>query len=105
MTSPAAAAAILSIAPVALERVQADRVDIFYRQAGPADGPVILLLHGFPASSHMFRELMPRLATRCHVIAPDFPGFGFTRVPAEHTISTPSTRWRRPSVRSPTLSE
>src|SRR5580700_1140984 len=60
-----------------------DGVSIFYREAGPADGPVVLLLHGFPSSSHMFRELIPRLATRYRVIAPDLPGFGFTRVPAE----------------------
>ena len=68
---------------VTLKRVQADGVDVFYREAGPANAPVILLLHGFPSSSHMFRTLMPRLATRYHVIAPDLPGFGFTRVPAQ----------------------
>ena len=55
----------------------------FYREAGPADAPVILLLHGFPTSSFQYRELIPRLADRYHVIAPDLPGFGFTDVPAE----------------------
>lgn len=63
--------------------VQADGVQVFYREAGPVDAPVILLLHGFPTSSHMFRELIPRLASRYRVIAPDLPGFGFTVVPEE----------------------
>jgi hypothetical protein len=52
-----------------IERVEADGVTVFYRQAGSADGPVLLLLHGFPASSFQFRELMPRLADRYRVIA------------------------------------
>jgi pimeloyl-ACP methyl ester carboxylesterase len=63
-----------------LHRIVADGVQIFYRAAGPVDAPVILLLHGFPTSSHMFRELIPRLATRYRVIAPDLPGFGFTTI-------------------------
>src|SRR6267142_6552098 len=58
-----------------------DGVDIFYREAGPADGPAVLLLHGFPTSSHMFRNLIPLLADRYHVIAPDYPGFGFSDAP------------------------
>jgi pimeloyl-ACP methyl ester carboxylesterase len=62
--------------------VHADGVDVFYREAGPADAPVVLLLHGFGASSHMFRDLMPLLADQYRVIAPDLPGFGFTAVPA-----------------------
>ena len=53
-----------------------DGVEIFYREAGPADAPVVLLLHGFPTSSHMFRNLIPLLADRYRVIAPDYPGFG-----------------------------
>jgi pimeloyl-ACP methyl ester carboxylesterase len=74
----------LSVIPaVHFRRVQADGVEVFYREAGPADAPVILLLHGFPASSFQFRELIPRLADRYRVIAPDLPGFGFTNVPAE----------------------
>jgi pimeloyl-ACP methyl ester carboxylesterase len=56
---------------------------VFYREAGPADAPVLLLLHGYPTSSHMFRELIPRMATSYRVIAPDLPGFGFTTVPGE----------------------
>ena len=56
-------------------------VDVFYREAGPADAPVLLLLHGYPTSSHMFRYLIPQLATAYHVIAPDLPGFGLTSAP------------------------
>jgi pimeloyl-ACP methyl ester carboxylesterase len=54
---------------------------IFYREAGPKTAPAILLLHGFPTSSHMFRNLIPALADRYHVIAPDLPGFGFSDAP------------------------
>jgi pimeloyl-ACP methyl ester carboxylesterase len=64
-------------------RIEADGVHVFYREAGPANAPVILLLHGFPTSSFQYRELIPRLADRYRVIAPDLPGFGFTEVPAE----------------------
>jgi len=56
-------------------------VDVFYRVAGPADAPVLLLLHGFPTASHMFRDLIPELARNHRVIAPDLPGFGNTRAP------------------------
>ena len=56
-------------------------VDMVYRESGPADGPVLLLLHGFPTSSHMFRDLMPALAGRYRVIAPDLLGFGNTAAP------------------------
>ena len=55
--------------------------NVFYREAGPADAPVILLLHGFPSASHMFRDLIPLLADRFRVIAPDLPGFGNTQAP------------------------
>jgi pimeloyl-ACP methyl ester carboxylesterase len=65
------------------KRVEADGVRIFYREAGEASAPVILLLHGFPSSSFMFRELIPQLADDYRVIAPDLPGFGFTEVPPE----------------------
>jgi pimeloyl-ACP methyl ester carboxylesterase len=58
-----------------------DGVDIFYREAGPAEAPVVLLLHGFPTSSHMFRNLIPVLADRYRVIAPDYPGFGQSAMP------------------------
>jgi pimeloyl-ACP methyl ester carboxylesterase len=64
--------------------VNIDGVDIFYREAGPADAPTILLLHGFPSSSFMFRNLIPRLAIRYHVVAPDYPGYGQSGSP-DHT--------------------
>jgi pimeloyl-ACP methyl ester carboxylesterase len=63
-------------------RVSVDGISIFYREAGPANGPTVLLLHGFPTSSHMYRGLIPLLADKYHVIAPDLPGFGFSDVPA-----------------------
>ena len=64
-----------------VHKVEADGVEVFYRAAGDPSAPVLLLLHGFPASSFMFRELIPRLADQYRVIAPDLPGFGFTEVP------------------------
>jgi pimeloyl-ACP methyl ester carboxylesterase len=66
-----------------VHRVAADGVSVFYREAGASDRPVLLLLHGFPTSSFMYRELIPRMADRYRVIAPDLPGFGFTEVPPE----------------------
>jgi len=65
----------------AVHRVEADGVKLFYREAGPKDAPVVLLLHGFPTSSFQYRELIPRLADKYRVIAPDLPGFGFTEIP------------------------
>jgi pimeloyl-ACP methyl ester carboxylesterase len=65
------------------KRIEADGLRVFYREAGDGNAPVVLLLHGFPASSFQYRELIPRLADRYHVIAPDLPGFGFTEVPSE----------------------
>lgn len=62
-------------------RVPINGYEVFYREAGPKDAPTIVLLHGFPSSSHMFRELIPRLADRFHVIAPDYIGFGFSAQP------------------------
>lgn len=61
--------------------VAIDGVDLFYREAGPRDAPVVLLLHGFPTSSHMYRNLIPALADRYRVIAPDYPGFGQSAAP------------------------
>lgn len=58
-----------------------DGLDIFYREAGPKDAPVVLLLHGFPTSSHMFRNLIPKLSDKYHVIAPDYPGYGNSAMP------------------------
>jgi pimeloyl-ACP methyl ester carboxylesterase len=62
-------------------------LEIFYREAGPRDAPTVLLLHGFPSSSHMFRNLIPMLAGEYHVIAPDFPGYGESSA-RRSTIST-----------------
>ncbi len=62
--------------------IEVDGLDIFYREAGPANAPTILLLHGFPTSSHMFRNLIPALSDRFHVVAPDYPGFGNSAMPS-----------------------
>src|SRR5579863_9546445 len=72
-----------SVPLTTIRRVEADGVQVFYRAAGDPSAPVVLLLHGFPTSSFMFRELIPRLADKYRVIAPDLPGFGFTEVPVE----------------------
>jgi pimeloyl-ACP methyl ester carboxylesterase len=66
---------------VRYQKVDVDDTGIFYRQAGPRDAPKLLLLHGFPTSSHMFRDLIPLLADRYHVVAPDLPGFGQSDLP------------------------
>ncbi len=62
--------------------VKIDGLEIFYREAGPKDAPTLLLLHGFPTSSHMFRNLIPALADKYHVVAPDYPGFGSSSAPS-----------------------
>lgn len=67
---------------VTYNTVDIDGVKIFYREAGPKNAPAILLLHGFPTSSHMFRELIPKLSDRYRVIAPDYPGYGQSDQPA-----------------------
>jgi pimeloyl-ACP methyl ester carboxylesterase len=59
-------------------KVDVDGLKVFYREAGPADAPTLLLLHGFPTAGHMFRELIPALSDRFHLVAPDLPGFGQT---------------------------
>ncbi len=59
-----------------------ESMTVFYREAGAPDAPTLLLLHGFPSSSHMFRNLIPHLADRFHLVAPDLPGFGFSDAPA-----------------------
>jgi pimeloyl-ACP methyl ester carboxylesterase len=66
--------------------VKVDGLDIFYREAGPVDAPVILLLHGFPSSSHMFRDLIPALSDKYRVIAPDYPGYGNSSAPDAKTF-------------------
>jgi pimeloyl-ACP methyl ester carboxylesterase len=70
-----------------VHKVEADGVEVFYRAAGDPRAPVVLLLHGFPTSSFMFRELIPRLADQFRVIAPDLPGFGFTEVPEKRNYT------------------
>ena len=67
---------------VRFNTIDVDGLEIFYRSAGNPDAPTILLLHGFPSASHMFRDLIPELAESYHVVAPDFPGFGMTEQPA-----------------------
>ena len=62
-------------------REQFDGIDMFYREAGPTDAPAVLLLHGFPTSSHMFRNLIPALADKFRLVAPDYPGFGNSSMP------------------------
>jgi pimeloyl-ACP methyl ester carboxylesterase len=63
------------------QRIVVDGLEIFYREAGSPERPVVLLLHGFPSSGHMFRNLIPLLAERYHLVAPDFPGFGQSAMP------------------------
>src|SRR5262245_15058515 len=66
---------------ISYRRADVDGLKVFYRQAGRADAPTLVLLHGFPSASHMFRDLIPRLAGKFHVIAPDLPGFGQSDMP------------------------
>jgi len=68
-------------ASVAYRTLRIDGLDIFYREAGPKDAPTVLLLHGFPTSSHMFRDLIPALGDEFHLVAPDYPGFGNSSMP------------------------
>lgn len=73
--------------PTLHKTIEVDGLNIFYREAGPKDAPVILLLHGFPTSSHMFRNLIPQLSDRFHVVAPDYPGFGNSSMPTVNEFS------------------
>jgi len=61
--------------------IKVDGINVFYREAGAASAPAVLLLHGFPTSSHMFRNLIPALANRYRLIAPDYPGYGQSDMP------------------------
>lgn len=81
VTAGASAAPAASTA-VSYHTVSIDGVKVFYREAGPKNAPTLLLLHGFPTSSQMFRNLIPQLADRYHVIAPDYPGYGQSDQPA-----------------------
>jgi pimeloyl-ACP methyl ester carboxylesterase len=71
---------------VSYRKVDVDGFNIFFRQAGPKDAPALLLLHGFPSAGHMFRNLIPQLADRFHVVAPDLPGFGQSDMPERTTF-------------------
>jgi pimeloyl-ACP methyl ester carboxylesterase len=76
-----------AIPVTSIHKIEADGVNVFYREAGDPGAPVVLLLHGFPTSSFMFRELIPRLADKFRVIAPDLPGFGFTEIPEKRNYN------------------
>jgi len=68
-------------------KADVDGLKVFYREAGPIDAPTLLLLHGFPSAGHMFRELIPALSDRFHVVAPDLPGFGQSDMPSRDEFS------------------
>jgi pimeloyl-ACP methyl ester carboxylesterase len=72
---------------VNFRKVDVDGIKVFYREAGPKDAPTILLLHGFPTASHMFRDLIPQLADRFRLIAPDLPGFGQSDMPTRNAFT------------------
>lgn len=74
-------ASTINAEPVHFRTAAVGEVDVFYREAGPVRAPAVLLLHGFPTSSRMFRDLIPRLSDTYHVIAPDYPAFGHSSVP------------------------
>src|SRR5258708_35393984 len=78
------------MADIAYRTADVDGQSVFYREAGASDAPTLVLLHGFPSASHMFRELIPLLADRFHIIAPDLPGFGTSDMPphgdSDHTF-------------------
>lgn len=77
----------IAMTQVRYKTVDVDGLSIFYREAGPPGAPAVLLLHGFPSSSHMFRDLIPRLAERYRVVAPDYPGFGHSAFPAREDFT------------------
>ena len=78
---------VLQNYPVRYKTIRLNELDIFYREAGPQNAPTLLLLHGFPTSSNMFRNLIPRLATSFHVVAPDYPGFGQSSMPSHQDFA------------------
>jgi len=82
-------------ARLAYRTVKIEGLDIFYREAGPRDGNVMLLLHGFPTSSHMFRNLITALADEFHLVAPDYPATETARCRPWASLSTPSIISRR----------
>lgn len=85
--SPKSGSETVAPAPTRYGTAKIDGITIFYREAGNPGAPVVLLLHGFPASSFMYRELIERLSDRYHVIAPDYPGFGYSDAPSAHDFA------------------
>src|SRR5262249_56506698 len=77
----------VSMGAVLYRKVDVDGTGVFYREAGPKDAPTILLLHGFPTASHMFRDLIPLLSDRFRLIAPDLPAFGQSDMPARSAFT------------------
>ena len=82
-----ATASVPSARKVVHKTVKIGNLDVFYREAGPKDAPTVLLLHGFPTSSQMFRNLIPALADEYHVVAPDYPGYGHSSMPPHDQFS------------------
>ena len=68
-------------------KINVNGIQIFYRECGDADKPIMVLFHGFPSASHMFRDLMPKLEDRFHLIAPDYPGFGQSESPSREEFN------------------
>jgi pimeloyl-ACP methyl ester carboxylesterase len=81
-TSPTKETSSSDVSRVTYNTTQVDGMKIFYREAGPKNAPTLVLLHGFPSSSHMFRNLIPALSDKYHLIAPDYPGFGYSDSPS-----------------------
>jgi pimeloyl-ACP methyl ester carboxylesterase len=85
-----------------IHRIEADGVKVFYREAGPADAPVVLLLHGFPTSSFQYRDLISRLADKSMSLLPIFPALDSRKFRRSVITDTRSMRWRKRSLHSPT---
>ncbi|MFA6116929.1 MAG: alpha/beta hydrolase [Sphingomonas sp.] len=86
-TATPATPAMIAAAQVHYRSAVVDGTKIFYREAGPKDAPTLLLLHGFPTSSQMFRDLIPLLSDRYHIVAPDYPGYGYSDAPDRATFA------------------
>jgi pimeloyl-ACP methyl ester carboxylesterase len=86
----------ISVPHTSVHKTEADGVRVFYRAAGDSGAPVVLLLHGFPTSSFMFRELIPRLADHYRVVAPDLPASDLRKFRSNENTRTRSKDWRRP---------